>query len=369
MRLVLLFGLLLPFNLFTQSDSISAILQKRITHSGKQKVHNILFHLEKQEANFKYSEGFGLTKKKGAKVTKNDQFKIASITKPFVATILLQLIGEGKLQLNDKASEYLKTVDFLDFDNIHFYEKKPYSKAITIEHLLSHRSGLADIFNDKGFQFYLGVFLNKKRQYDPEKIVQKYYQYRLNKKAHFPPGTDFFYSDMNYLLLGLIIQQIEGVSLAESIRSRILTPLNMQNTYFEFYESSKGNQQQVHQYIKKVDMTKVNTSFDWAGGGLVSTTSDLAIFIKALFEGELIRTDLLQKMTFMEFTQEHHNRYGFGLYESEYNGDIYYGHYGFYGSYLGYCPKKKIVIVYNVSQANPDFYVTKMVNEILKMVE
>jgi len=366
MKVFLFFSLLFPLCLNAQTDSISAILQSRINHSGKHNVQSILFYLEKGEGAFLYHEGLGLTKKKGEKVSKDAQFKIASITKPFVATIILQLAEEGKLQLDDKVYEYLKSIDFLDFENFHFYEKEPCAKSITIEQLLSHRTGLADIFNDKGFRFYLGVFLNKKKQYSPEAIVKKYFKYGLNQKTHFKPGEGFFYSDMNYVLLGLLIQQIEKMPLAEAIRTRILEPLNMKNTYLEFYEPSKGNHQQVHQYIKKTDMTKVNTSFDWAGGGLVSTTADLAIFIKALFNGQLISNASLQKMTSMKFTQEHHNRYGLGLYESKYDGDIYYGHYGFYGSYLGYCPEKKIVIAYNISQSKTDFYVGGMVNELLQ---
>ncbi|MEM6320830.1 MAG: serine hydrolase domain-containing protein [Bacteroidota bacterium] len=264
------------------------------------------------DEDFLFHEGFGLTKKKGEIVSKNAQFRIASITKPFVATIVLQLVEEGKLRLDDKIFEYLEAIDYLNFENFHFYKNKSYAKEITIHHLLAHRSGLADIFNDKGFRFYSGVFLNRKKQYAPETIVGKYFQYGLNRGAHFVPGNDFYYSDMNYVLLGLLIQQIEGISLAEVIKTRILEPLNMKDTYLEFYESTKGNWQRVHQYIKKMDMTKMNTSFDWAGGGLVSTNVDLATFIKALFTGQLISKALLQKMTTMKFTQEYHNRYGLG---------------------------------------------------------
>lgn len=366
MRILLFLSILLPLGMKAQSDSISTILQSRLDHSGKHKVHSILIYLENTDRDFLYHEGLGLTNKRGEIVSKDAQFKIASITKTFVATIILQLVEEGKIQLDDKIFEYLKAINFLDFENFHIYENESYAKSITIEQLLSHRSGLADIFNDKGFKFYMGLFLNKKKQYSPETIVKKYFEYGLNQKAHFKPGDDFYYSDMNYVLLGLMIQQIENRSIAEAIRMRILEPLNMENTYLEHYEPSKGKRQKVHQYIKRTDMTKVNTSFDWAGGGLVSTTADLATFIKALFGGQLISKPTLQTMTSMRFTHQHHNRYGLGLYESKYDGDFYYGHYGFYGSYLGYCPEKKIVIAYNLSQANTDFFVGGMVNDILK---
>lgn len=367
MKVFLIFLFLLPHCLSAQTDSISSILQSRINHSGKQKVHSVLFYMDKEEEGFIFYEGFGLTQENGEKVSKDAQFKIASITKPFVATIILQLMEEGKIQLEDKASKYLKDIDFLHFKNLHFYNNENHSEAITIEQLLSHRSGLADIFNDKGDQFLTEVFHNPQKQYSPETIVKKYYQYELNKQAHFKPGDDFFYSDMNYVLLGLLIQEIDKVPLAEAIRTRILERLNMKNTYLQFYELALGDLQQVHQYIEETDMTEVNTSFDWAGGGLVSTSTDLAIFIKALFENQLINKASLQKMVAMKVTKKNHNRYGLGLYESEYNGDVFYGHYGFFGTYLGYCPQKKITIAYNISQQNPGFNVTELVNEVLKI--
>lgn len=369
MKKYLILFLLFPFHLSAQTETVSDLLQSQVIHSGKNKVHSILFYLEKPEEQFLFQEGFGLDKKKGTKVAKDAQFKIASITKTFVATIIMQLMEEGKFQLDEKIYDHLESVDFLNIENFHFHQKEAFAKAITIEHLLSHRSGLADIFNDKATRFFLGVYFNKKKKYSPEKIVKKYFQFKLNKEAHFKPGEDFYYSDMNYVLLGLLIQQIEKMPLAEVIRKRILQPLQMKNTFFEFYESPVGNLRQVHQYQKKIDMTKLNTSFDWAGGGLVSTTHDLAIFIKALFDGQIINEISLQKMTTTKFTNEYNNPYGFGFYESKYNGDTYFGHYGAYGSYLGYCPEKKITLAYNISQSVLNFSDYKLVNQVLKLAD
>ena len=89
MRIFLFFFLLIPLCLNAQTDSILTILQSRINHSGKHKVHSILFYLEKTKEDFIFHEGLGLTKMKGEIASKDAQFKIASITKPFVATIVL----------------------------------------------------------------------------------------------------------------------------------------------------------------------------------------------------------------------------------------------------------------------------------------
>jgi len=187
--------------------------------------------------------------------------------------------------------------------------------------------------------------------------VELYYTLELNTDSHFEPGKNWSYSDMNYLLLGVIIESLEQKSLAQSIRDRILNPLKMKNTYFEFYESPSHNNKIIHQYIGDIDMTEINTSFDWAGGGLVSNNQDQAKFIKALFNHELIGESSLNKMIDVQFTKEYESKYGLGIYESIYKGDTFYGHYGFYGSYIGYCPKKKMVLSYNISQADICFHI------------
>jgi D-alanyl-D-alanine carboxypeptidase len=141
----------------------------------------------------------------------------------------------------------------------------------------------------------------------------------------------------------------------------------MTNTYLEYYEPASGELPQAEPFMSRTNMARVNTSFDWAGGGLVSTTTDLATFYKALFEGRLIKKTSLQKMIDLEYTGEHENRYGLGVYESNYGGFTFYGHYGFYGSYAGYCPKKRTVLIYNIGQANPEFYVAGLAEKLLSL--
>ena len=174
---------------------------------------------------------------------------------------------------------------------------------------------------------------------------------------------------MNYVLLGLIIESIEQRELHKSIRNRILIPLKMEDTYFEFYEDPTNKAHVMNQYIGKINFSKLNTSFDWAGGGLVSTNQDLSTFIKALFEYKLINTESLKKMIDVKFTKKGEYRYGLGVYESIYNGKTYFGHYGFYGTYIGYCPESKTVISYAINQAIPDFEGHTLISEILELSE
>lgn len=167
MRYLLLLFTIAPIYLFAQREAIPASLQSRIEHHGKHPVHSILLYLEDQSSDLRCTAGVGLTHKRGVPVEKEAQFRIASITKTFVASIILQLLEEGKLALDQPIIEQLAPIDYLDIANVHFYNDTAYAAAITIEHLLSHRSGLADIFHDKAFPFYLGFYLNKQKQYSP----------------------------------------------------------------------------------------------------------------------------------------------------------------------------------------------------------
>jgi len=368
MNLKLLIILFLPLVSYGQSKNLSSIINDKIDSYLNNPVNSILIYVERDN-NKVLNEGYGWRDKESEKVSETDQFRIASATKTFVATIILQMIEERKLTINNTAHEYLEHIDYLDFDNLHWHNGKPLANKITIEQLLSHRSGLADIFTDRKEEFFELLLQNPQLQYTPQDIVKLYYQFGLNMVAHFKPGKGWSYSDMNYVLLGLIIESIDKKSLAESIRNRILNHLKMENTFFEFYESPTKNDNRIHQYIGDIDMTEINTSFDWAGGGLVSNNIDLAKFINALFDFNLIDESSLNKMINVQFTKEQENRYGLGIYESKYNGDIYYGHYGFYGTYIGFCPEKRIVLSYSISQVETNFNAYSFINDVLKLTE
>jgi D-alanyl-D-alanine carboxypeptidase len=369
MRLLLTCILILPLISYSQTDNVSAIIESKIDPQGDNPLHTILIQINHFEKNKSYNKGFGNKLSNMQPVSGNEQFKIASATKLFVSTIFLQLEEEGKLELKDKASKYLKNIDYLNFENFHIYEEKKFADEITIIQLLSHRTGLADIFTDKEEDFFQILMKDPDRQYSPRAIVELYFDFDLNRRSHFKPGEGWKYSDMNFILLGLIIEQIEEKSLAESIRNRILMPLKMDDTFLEYYEDPTHRVNLINQYVGNVNFTEVNTSFDWSGGGLISTNKDLIKFIKSLFDLKLIDKQSLRKMIEVKDTRENENPYGLGIYKSQFNGISFYGHYGFYGTYVGYSPEKKIAISYSFSQATRNFNIHNLVSEILKLTE
>lgn len=368
-KTAILFLLICSSNLFGQQSSISNFVTKHLDENPERPVNNILLYVEKPDKKLVFNQGFGITKKDGETVSENDQYRIASITKTFVATIILQMAEENKLKLNDKAYKYLGKNEYVQFEKLHLLNGRSYSKKITIKDLLSHRSGLADIFSDKQDEFFGRLLKAPQKQFSPKSIVEMFYNLELNKTPHFKPNKGWHYSDMNYVLLGLIIENLDNKTLAGSIRDRILIPLEMENTYFEFYEKPNKVGKRVHQFIDGLHMNEINTSFDWAGGGLVSNNKDLATFIKALFAGKLIKAKSLKKMIKVRYTKSNEDRYGLGIYESKLNGETYFGHYGFYGSYVGFSPKSNTTLVYNISQSNPKFNVREFIYEALKLIE
>ncbi len=349
---------------------IDSLMKAHIIHKGKRPVHSFLLYAKNEKSGFEINKGVGTNGRNDTPIDEEYQYNIASITKTFLATIILQLEEEGKLKTSDKAIKYLKNVDFLKFDQIHIMDKKRFAGEITIEMLLNHTSGISDIFTDAATRFNISVLLHKKRQYNPEMFINRFYKYKMNQKPFNKPGKGYHYSDVNYMILGFIIEQITGQSLPQAIRERILKPLNMRNTYFEYYEPKQGNGKRIDAFLNRINMTKnINTSYEWGGGGLVSTTKETGIFIESLFALKLFKNhSTLEKMIDFSSTEKFGQHYGMGIFSWEVNGKIFYGHGGFYGSALLYDPLDKITFSANVAQANVPFDAEKLINELLNLI-
>ena len=369
----LFFCLLLPvlFPAFATADPIDSILQAALQHEGKHPVHNVLFYARNGQTDFQTARGYGIRGRDEMPITSEFRFKVASITKTFVSVVTQQLIEEGRLRYDDHAADYLSDLDFLRFDEFHILKGEAYAKNITVEHLLRHTSGIGDIFSDKETRFFLSVILNKQKQYDEASIVRKYFKYRLHKNPHNIPGEGYHYSDMNYMLLGFIIEQVTGASLPHNIRTRILEPLGMTHTYFEYYEPTVEGAPQIDTYFNRLNLTrKVNTSYEWAGGGLVSTPAEIGRFIEALFAGELFQDPAtLQRMLDLEPSRRVGKAAGMGIFQYELADTLFYGHGGFYGSLMLYSPKEDLTLVIHLGQSTPDLDERALLEALVEVVK
>ncbi|MFG2925734.1 serine hydrolase domain-containing protein [Streptomyces sp. NPDC048305] len=232
-----------------------------------------------------------------AKPPVEGHIRIGSNTKTFAATVVLQLVAEGAIGLDAPAAGYLPALRL--------------DPRITVRMLLQHTSG---IFNFTGEYYEDGTFTpgipattagrdwveNRFRTYPTEELVRL----ALSKPARFEPGTDWSYSNTNYALLRLVIEEVTGNSLAEEMERLILGPLGLTGTSLPGTEAgiAEPHAHAYHRYEEDgggrttVDVTRQNPSWISTGGDMISTTRDLHTFISALTGGKLLPDALLAEM-------------------------------------------------------------------------
>lgn len=220
----------------------------------------------------------------------NSKFRIASLTKPFTAILIMQLVESNKLNLHTPISRYLP------------YYRKDIGDSVTIHHLLTHTGGLpeyterADFFSDIS-----------KHSYSHKEFIQTFCSDNLLSK----PGTKYKYSNTGYYILGAIIEEITKKSYAEVLQGNILDVAGMKNTGVE--NSSKIIKERVKGYNFNADVYSNAGYIDilstiFSAGAIYSTTGDLLLWDKALFSNKL----LSKKSRELMFTPVLAN-YGYGV--------------------------------------------------------
>ena len=347
---------------------IQDVLNEHIKDHKERPVHSILLYARQGEQIFHGVAGSA--DGKGASISPDFQFKIASVGKTFTAIIVLQMMEEGLIDLDAPAMDYLGRLDYVQMDSIHILEGKAYGKEITVKNLIQHRSGIADIFFDKFPDFMAHWQADPMYQWSPKSLFEYFYSKDLHHGAHFIPGEGFHYSDVNFFLLGLIIEQVSGKSLADNCRERIQDPLGMDDTYLEYYEDPVGNGKMAHAFFGLQNITETaNTSFDWSGGGQVSTTKDLSKLIEGLISGKLFKhSETLDMMMAVEKAAKSFD-YGMGFLKMDINGIDYYGHSGFWGVMMLHAPAKDRTVCLTVNQVTPPYSLGALMSKIDKALD
>jgi D-alanyl-D-alanine carboxypeptidase len=298
---------------------------------------------------------------------------IASTTKLFTTAIILKLRSESKLSLSDKISNY---IDESILTGLHIYKGKNYSEELTIRHLLAHTSGLPDYFQGKGTNgksLENEIIEGNDQFWTFEQAIE-----RTKKMAPlFAPGTKgkANYSDANFQLLGKIIETISHKSYSENCQTFIIQPLGLTKTYL-YQDSSDKTPKTLYYKSKELNIPKAMTSFG-ADGGVVSTSTDMLIFIEAFFTGKLF------PLTYIPELQDWNKiffpmRSGIGIHLFKLpwffnpTGAVPYfiGHSGLSGALAYYSPKENIFVVGTVNQvAHPDISfktMIKLTQQIMK---
>jgi D-alanyl-D-alanine carboxypeptidase len=215
---------------------------------------------------------------------------MASVGKLFTSTIISILYEKGELSFDDKISNFL---DAEILDGLHIYKGKDYTNNITIKHLLKQTSGLYDNF----WPLLDKILADKDFTITPRKAVL---WGKKNLKPCCPPGKRAKYTDTNYHLLGLIIENVTGKPFHEVLKDYIFVPLGMESSSMLHY--SKPMQAYTYPIAHfSIDGTILNdyrnyAKLDYAGGGVVATNEDLLKFMKALVAGQIVSKDTLKIM-------------------------------------------------------------------------
>jgi CubicO group peptidase (beta-lactamase class C family) len=274
------------------SSALSAIAQ-----SVPQKIDTLLTAFEKQEAftgsvlvarggTVLFEKGYGYkNKKENTWNDSNTVFQIGSITKQFTSAIILQLEEKNRLSLQDKLSKYIP-----DYPN---------GDQITIEHLLTHTSGVYNYTNDTAFM--------RRSAFTPisrDSLIATF----KNKPLDFHPGAQFNYSNSGYILLGYIIEKVTGKSYFQVVRENIFRPLHMDHTGFDFSGLVSADKAIGYRPSETGEPAPiVDSSVSFAAGAIYTTLGDLYKWDRALYTGNIISPASLQKA----FTP-HLAKYGYG---------------------------------------------------------
>ena len=261
-------------------------------------------------------------------------FRIGSITKPFTAQAVMLLEGEKKLALTDRVCDILPDL--------------PLDPAITVEHLLTHTSGL------KNYVELPEWWLTHRQDLSPTELTNLF----ITQPPVFEPGSTWAYNNSGYFLLGLIIERLSGKPYDRFVKERITDPLNMAHTFYDsanrvitgrVYGYQKTDQDCIQ--AEYLSMTQV-----FSAGALASTVDDLAVWMDAFMGGKLLPEDVFTRMTtpyLMKNGQP--TAYGLGWTLNDYHGKNMIEHLGSLPGFSSYVIAIPAIRLCAVVLSNCDF--------------
>lgn len=252
--------------------------------------------------------------------TSQTKYRIGSITKMFTATMVFQLIEDGKLSLTT-------TVD-------KFFPQLPNANKITISNLLNHRSGLHNFTDDQEYQTWM---TQPKTRDEMLAIISK-------GRVDFQPDEKFSYSNSGYAVLGYIIEQVSKQSYAKYLSDRITSKIGLSNTYVGSKTDTKKNESVSYRFSDSWEQApETDMSIPGAAGAIVSTPADLTKFIESLFSLKLVSNSSLEQMKTLT------DGYGMGMFQFPFYTKLAYGHNGGidgFASTLEYFPEDSLALAY-----------------------
>jgi D-alanyl-D-alanine carboxypeptidase len=306
-----------------------------------------------------FAFGYGATELGGTSPPRGDtHFRIASNTKTMTAAVIVLLAQEEKLRFDEAVSKYIYGV--------------PGGDNITIRELLKMRSGL--------YNYTSAPELAESLDHDPTRawMPEELLATAFKRPPLFAPGQEFDYCNTNYVLLGLIVEKLEGAPLAKVFQDRLFGPLGMKHSLLPANTSNVIPEPYSHGYLygsssyalvdapypadrqaaamagtlKPNDDTWQNPSYAFAAGGVISTAEDLAVWIRALVGGKVLDADHQRQWLDSLEPQDPSNplgqRYGYGITQITFGPNSVYFHGGEmpgYNSFMGYDPVNDVTLI------------------------
>ena len=315
------------------NPQLSAALQAALEASLKiQNADAITASLYISEQCF-WTGSAGKVKYSNTSVRSDTLFNFGSITKTFVAAIILQLAEEKQMTLEDPLGKWLKDYPHIDSN-------------ITIRQLLNHGSGIYNFTQNDSF--WSDVTTHPDRVWLPEDILQ----YVKPPIAHgFNPPD---YSNTNYILLGLIIESVTGSSVENELQKRIVYPLRLEDTHLA------NNKFDVKRWSNRETLTQSMFSSVWTAGAIASTSKNIAKWSHRLYSGEFLEPNSLQSMFVTKARGTSSGRRisaGLGVMKLRLKHEFGWGHNGWLPPFISktmYLPKYNLSLAYASSGGDID---------------
>ena len=354
----------------TAEKEVHSLLNKTIKRDSK--VHDafLLVHSDKLDIHWNYY----ISKTIDVEIPfeENYYFHGASVSKTLTSVAIAMLFEQGMIDFNNPINKYLSE-DIIK--GLHAYKGNDYSDKILIKHLLNHTSGIPDYLSGKsaeGIGFFEYCIKNPEKTWTPIETIN---WAKKNGTSNFPPGEGYNYTDTEYQLLGLIIERITGKDYHQVLDEFFFKPLNMYHSSLWLYSEpqKKSKYPLTKVYINKTEVSTFKSiNFDWATGGIVTTSEDLLVFMKALNENKLIKAATFQKM--QEWQKDTKGiYYGYGLMQYRFK-ELFFtlpdenitGHSGSIGAFMYYNPTYDI---YFTGSFNQSKYKRKHIVFIIKIMD
>jgi D-alanyl-D-alanine carboxypeptidase len=365
-------------------QELQRMVDALVQPGGDAPVGSAVVHIEAEDGRLIFEGAAGVARPDtGAAMSPSTGIHIASVAKTFTATLVLQLAEEGRLGPRGIDAPFgdFKVLSPETLRRLHCRDSVSHAQRITLRQLLTHTTGIRDAMVDDAQccagpapGSLIGELLapggNPARAWvpwDPKRpddasagVINFFINRGIADQPLFLPGEGFHYSDTGFVLLGLLVQTIDGRSLHASLRARILEPLGLSDTYLAYRDDpalgpNRAPEAEVYAGDLPILTSGGNLSFDWAGGGLVSTVSDLATFLRGLLRGQLFRSDIsLAQMTQWvrpAGLDASRTGVGLGLFRTPFDRAELWGRSGAWGTKLAFEPRSRLVFSGTTNQA------------------